>query len=515
MKNLLFPLISIICIVTAIAANANPYSLLYKELEDNVTDATVTAVKDTGTTVPFDTISYAMGHQCTLGIMDGENKLMQKKNDFEDYVRALNDFLPDDTAEKDSSYVMSYMLGGMQGIFSTDGRSREEMAADFPCVIKGLRKVANGTIVLPDDTIQALAVIKRYTPANTRELKGDARCEYLTAIGTMKAFAPGLQEYLDEMAPGMGLVANRQAFMAGMADMLELASMGDPNSAYGFGKIIAGTIKYEFSKSGNFQTINKQSFIAGAKAALHLEEELIPREAAKRIFEKRMADDQETEDTGLQDEQFAKYSDYGDKLNVELDTQYTVNWYVEATPVASANSLEAQTFSDFLNKHLPDATVIPGTLMAVGADYNSESLYQKITSSIAETPLKEGFKWFCALNADSALTVGIMQTDGVFKAIVHEASIEFNSHFGSFYLLWKYDKGTAALWSQFTEDHIGKCVALKINGRFIMAPRVHNQITNGACAAHDVLPEIVNNLFQDAVPFYEEIPVEVEAIEIN
>lgn len=466
-----------------------------------------------GTDAPIDTISYALGQQYTLGSMAGENRLMQEKKDFDDYVRALEDFLPEKRLQNDTAYMTSYVLGGMQGIFMTDGRSQKDLMQELPCVVKGLRKVANGAIVLPDDTIQATNVINRYKPIAAMELESDQRCEYLTAIGIMTAFRPGLQEYVDEWAPGKQLTANRQAFVAGMSDLLDLMLIGEPTSAYDFGRMIAGAVKFEFIKLDSLGYFDRASFIAGAKAALQLGEELIPRDVAEAAFEK-MAGARTFEKEGLGHDKFEKLMEYRDSLNIELDTPYSVYWKVKASPVATVGSSATEAFEKFLKNYLPDAVNAPGALMAFVPD--DTELFETITSAIGNTPLKNGYSWFCSRNSDSELIVGIMNTDQVFEAIAGEASIDFNSHFGAFQLSWKYDKGTAALWEQFTEDNIGKYVTVEINDRFIMAPKVNTAITSGECATSDVLPETVNELFKDAIPIVKEIeetPVEIIEIE--
>lgn len=187
---------------------------------------------------------------------------------------------------------------------------------------------------------------------------------------------------------------------------------------------------------------------------------------------------------------------------------------MKASPVATVGSSATEAFEKFLKNYLPDAVNAPGALMAFVPD--DTELFETITSAIGNTPLKNGYSWFCSRNSDSELIVGIMNTDQVFEAIAGEASIDFNSHFGAFQLSWKYDKGTAALWEQFTEDNIGKYVTVEINDRFIMAPKVNTAITSGECATSDVLPETVNELFKDAIPIVKEIeetPVEIIEIE--
>lgn len=66
---------------------------------------------------PVDSTSYAYGHQSTLFIMAGENDLMRSHDDFEDYIRGLQENYRDPSQMNDSSYMISYMLGGMEAFF--------------------------------------------------------------------------------------------------------------------------------------------------------------------------------------------------------------------------------------------------------------------------------------------------------------------------------------------------------------------------------------------------------------
>lgn len=171
-----------------------------------------------------------------------------------------------------------------------------------------------------------------------------------------------------------------------------------------------------------------------------------------------------------------------------------VIWHVEAMPVAEYGSTETETFERFIKENSLDEVAAAGTLRAI-VPYDAE-LFSKVSSAIERFPLNEGYIWFCAHYTPSIFTVGIMKDDEQFEAIAEEASINFNSHFGEFQLSWKYDKGAAALWEIFTENNIGKEVAVLINGQFIMAQRFNTYISSGVCAASDVRPEIGNDLFR-------------------
>ena len=91
----------------------------------------------------IDSVSYAFGHQYTLGIMAGKNDMMQTEQDLKDYIRALEDNIGNMREMTDSSYMLSYSLGAMEAVFMTDGmhHKRKEDLPPFHCIISGLRKV--------------------------------------------------------------------------------------------------------------------------------------------------------------------------------------------------------------------------------------------------------------------------------------------------------------------------------------------------------------------------------------
>lgn len=74
----------------------------------------------------IDSLSYALGHQYTLGTLAGKNDLMQSEADFQDYIRGLEDNSRTLTQMNDSCYMMFYCLGTMEAIFITDGMHRKK-----------------------------------------------------------------------------------------------------------------------------------------------------------------------------------------------------------------------------------------------------------------------------------------------------------------------------------------------------------------------------------------------------
>lgn len=303
-------------LATIVANGASPNALRKADSSVDIVD---------NDTVIIDTLLYAIGNQYTIASMAGENHLMCSENDLKDYIRGLEDyFLSDNAAINDSSYIMSYNLGVILGGTKIYDRTREELIAELPCVAKGLRMVADGSIVLPDDTVKAVSVINRYSSVTANELEGDERCDYLTAVGIMKAFSPDLPKYINDKASGKGLIANQKAFAAGMADWFEFTAEPTPDSAYGFGRQMARAVSFGLGKR---DAVCKRSFIAGAKAALRLGEELIPRELAEEIVLKKTNGGKvQTEGDEDDDKFLEKCEDYLNKLdeNVELGTIYNL-----------------------------------------------------------------------------------------------------------------------------------------------------------------------------------------------
>lgn len=132
-----------------------------------------------------DSLSYAYGHQYTIATMAGKNDQMQSEQNFRDYIRGLEDNIDNLNQIRDSSYMVSYSLGAMEAVFMTDGmhqRKKEELPP-FPCVITGLRKVAEGEISLPADTIAARDFINSHSEGRKKasDLDEDTRCKFFTA----------------------------------------------------------------------------------------------------------------------------------------------------------------------------------------------------------------------------------------------------------------------------------------------------------------------------------------------
>lgn len=445
----------------------------------------------------IDSLSYALGHQYTLGIMAGKNDLMQNADDFKAYIRGLEENHHNITRMNDSSYMMSYCLGAMEAVFLTDGmhRKKKEERPPFTCIIAGLRKVGTGEISLPTDTVAAMSVINRYSREGMKpeDLDADSSCKFFEAYGTMKAYQPGLQEYINGLRPGTGCVADRKAFASGMADVLE--SYADPpKSAYDIGRMLAFSLIIGAMEKDSPDMV---SVVAGAKAALGLGKEFIPRDKVEEILNLRYAREYEATSPVEDNAQFETMMEYYDKFDVEIGTSYSVDWAVTAGTVADVKTEAYRAFMDLVTALEIDDDCIPGILMIQIHDATG-LVCDTAMVEIEKYPLPVGYKWFYGRNIDGQTSIGIMRTDSLFKADVHKASAILDPMSGMVNVEWKFDVKDALKWAEFTAANIGKHVAMEIDGVFMFAPRVNQQISGGTCGISSLTPEEINRLFKDA-----------------
>lgn len=462
---------------------------------------------------PLDSASYAIGYQYTASLLIEDTGLMRNKNDYEEYIRGLQDNILDYALYADSSYVMSYSVGGMLGVFMTDGHSNKDYLALFRYVIEGLRKASEGRLVLPTDTIEAMAVLERHgrKDKNFSDIDEKAKREFFTAYGIMKAFQPGIQEYINELKPGTSVILNRQAYAKGMADVLEACINGEPKSAYELGKTISFSAKTILMGHEDFTTQSFHSFIAGAKAALDLGEQLIAKKVLEEMIKKERAQDSVVAEESNNNE-VEKITEYASSLDIELSTPYSVNWTVTASKVATEQSPASRIFHDFLQGYEIKDSILYGVLMVQGIEKTS-ALYDAIDSKVKGFPLPKGYKWFYGKREDETLILGIMDTSDTFNATACEALVELSNRLGVIGVPFSFDKAGAKMWAKFTKANIGNNIAMFINGIFASAPRINSQITGGRCSVNGLPAEDVNRLFKGAVPVKPTVPT--DSIEIE
>lgn len=468
----------------------------------------------------FDTLSYAYGHQYTLATMAGKNDLMQSEQDFRDYIRGLEENISNIAQMNDSSYMLSYSLGAMDAIFMTDGihHKKKEDLPPFPCIIAGLRKVGNEKITLPADTIAAMDFINQYSKEGKKisDLDKEIECKFFMAYGIMKAYQPGLQKYINEMKPGTACIENRKAYATGMADVLEAYSE-PPKTAYDMGRFIALSMSLSSVEEVpiNYTSFVAGAFVAGAKASLGLGEQIIPRDEVEEIFSKQFEQQIEATEGIDYEANFEKICDYIEKLKIEPFNQYKVDWKVTAGRITEHGAVPTDIFNKVISELNCSDEVLSGILMAQVGDEDSR-FYEKALMTIKKYNLPNDYKWFCGRIDGLQTTIGIMQIKSEFVAKVDRASVDIDISSGMINVQWRFDEVDALKWAEFTEASIGKHVAVEINGRFMFAPRVNQEIAGGSCAISGISPEEINCLFRNAEKVVNQDPVEtIEIIDLN
>ena len=252
---------------------------------------------------PIDTLSYSFGYTVTISLFAGENPLVTNEEEFSKYIAGIEENIykdPNADAKEqfpcldndDPSFRMSYSLGGMQAVFLFDGLEGRDASRMPPveCVVAGLREVAEGRIELPADTVKASEIINSYgKDMDPMTLEGESECEFFRAYGIMKAMAPDIQEFIQEMAPEKGLIADRKAYAMGMVDYLEESSRARmPENAYDLGKMIGDARMIE---SIPFK-LDIPSFIEGAKAVWGFGQPLIPFQRMTELLDPYLSNDE-------------------------------------------------------------------------------------------------------------------------------------------------------------------------------------------------------------------------------
>ncbi len=61
----------------------------------------------------IDSVSYSLGYNLTLSMFAGNNPLIENDEEFDDYIKGLEENLSVEHYQMDDSYKMSYNLGAM------------------------------------------------------------------------------------------------------------------------------------------------------------------------------------------------------------------------------------------------------------------------------------------------------------------------------------------------------------------------------------------------------------------
>ena len=243
--------------------------------------------------VKLDSASYAYGDKIIRSVIENKDSIFPKlkfdKENLAEVIRGLEDHLVFMKYTQDSIKKISFGLGGMQGMFMSDGFQFKMDVIPFDCILAGLMKVVNHELALPQDTI----MINEYMKSLPEDMKPETmpdgdRCRFFTNYGTMKGLQPGLQAYIYEMtgkneneAP-----ADYEAYAAGLAMAVKYMSLEAKQESgqdpYSYGGVIGGSIAMQ-SLPFHFTVAD---FLDGCRAAAGLNERKITVEESDRIISK-------------------------------------------------------------------------------------------------------------------------------------------------------------------------------------------------------------------------------------
>ena len=211
----------------------------------------------------LDSLSYAMGDIFTRLVIDaynlGTDRYLQTQADREAFLRGLEDELS--IYQQDSVAFKSYSEGQMAGIFFLMTPHDDE-EFDLNCIAHGLRKVADGTFQLPQDTIG----IYKYDEG-LPGLSAEDTCRYDTFLGILF----GMRIIFSDRELTDSITMEDQAYAAGMADMFETSHTFN---SYDIGRgtaimIFTSPIGINPKKGVDF---DNDAIIDGARGALELAE---------------------------------------------------------------------------------------------------------------------------------------------------------------------------------------------------------------------------------------------------
>ena len=209
----------------------------------------------------LDSLSYAMGDEYIrnndLNHLNLSGMIQQSVNDREEFIRGFSDGLKRTAAS-------SYHDGQRMGFYVLIA---DDVKLRLDCLLEGLRKVADNTLVLPRDTIGAYQLFNGYGVQAMPMVGGDCR------LGTMMGILCGLSAYVPDRLNSDSITAeDQQAFAAGMADMLE---MSDSMAAYYMGKLAVAFFFPDvmiMKKNRDLDLVDYDAIIDGVRGALELTE---------------------------------------------------------------------------------------------------------------------------------------------------------------------------------------------------------------------------------------------------
>ena len=222
----------------------------------------------------LDSLSYAVGDYSTRIVLDSKDEKTELvRGDREGYIRGYSDGL--NLYWQERTATSSYYEGQQMGLFFLMSINWEPRENDdqplLDCLIEGLRKVADNTVVLPRDTIGAHQLLFDLDDEAMLSMADGDSCRIMTTMGILF----GLKDYhlfrqTDRDQGDSITVEEQQAFAVGMADVLERSD--PPMTAYDMGQWAAAFFFPEVMRMKPLTglVLDYDAVIDGASGALGL-----------------------------------------------------------------------------------------------------------------------------------------------------------------------------------------------------------------------------------------------------
>lgn len=455
-----------------------------------------------------DTLSYAAGNHITQSILAEDSTFnLRDEAQAREYIRGLEENMPEVMLSPDSTFRINYAIGSMQGIFLSDHilHKAEGQRPPLDCIMSGLRMVAEQKLTLPDDSIAAREYMQSL-PETTDplDLPEDEKCRYFTAWGIAYGLACDVQDYINTLSD-QHVAPNRYYFAQGMADALALCI--EPRSAFDLGRR-AGMVFYLslLDVQDTPASINKSDYIDGAKAALGLADDKLSAQEIESYIVRMMGGD---------------ITEYYDKDDISDIRVYScepkdVRWQFEAYAPAMASDVPAEVLeamkraiSCMQSRGIESVAQDGNALLylpAPDSQINPEQFKDAMKEGEKRVgKLPDGYRFVYGEYAEADALFGIVETvskfesnivNAVFNLLVNEDSdtpcTEISFHFGD----ESNYRQKAREWELFTQHNIGKTIVVLLNGEIVSAPRVNSAITSGACALPGLPAATINKLME-------------------
>lgn len=454
-----------------------------------------------------DTLSYAAGNHITQSILSEDTTFnLRDEVQAREYIRGLEENMPEVMLSPDSTFRINYAIGAMQGVFLSDGivHKSEGKRPPLDCIMSGLRMVAEQKLTLPDDSIAAREYMQSL-PETTDplDLPEDEKCRYFTAWGIAYGLACDVQDYINTFSD-QHVAPNRNYFAQGMADALALCI--EPSSAFDLGRS-AGLIFYLslLDVQDTPASISKSDYIDGAKAALGLAEAKLTEQEIESCIGRMMGGDI-TEN----------HKDDISGIRATPGEPIDVCWQFEAFAPAMAADAPAEVIEAMERavSYLQDVGIVSVPLDECEllyfpySDSPMEDHWLRDTMTEAENrvgQLPEGYRFVYGEYGEPATLFGIVETNSSFKSNVVNAVLnllvyedgdipytEVSFHFGDKSNCQQKARG----WETFTQSNIGKTIVVIMNGEIVSAPRINSPITSGACSLTNLPAATINKLLE-------------------